>query len=103
MLHFPKFRKINTGEALDVFATTYQRCSGFNVNRDYYETNQVFGIWWKARMVGGFVLGADARLRTLEVFAGNEHRDGLYRHVEASATHTEMCCFWMDPAFHKKT
>ena len=103
MLQLPKFNKINTTQALDVFAHTYTQCSGFNVNRDYYENNQVFGIYWKSRMIGGFVLGTGETLRTLEVFVGSEHRDGLYTHVKSSVPHTEMCCFWMDPSTRKKT
>ena len=103
MLHFPKFKKINTALELDAFSATYTRCSGFNVPRDYYESNQVFVVSWKACIVGGFVLGTGERLRTLEVFAGDESRDNLYHHVRQSKPHTEMCCFWMDPAFHKKT
>ncbi|AEE50419.1 hypothetical protein [Haliscomenobacter hydrossis] len=103
MLLLPKFNKINTTQALDVFADTYTQCSGFKVNRDYYENNQVFGIYWQSRMIGGFVLGTGETLRTLEVFVGSEHRGGLYTHVKSSVPHTEMCCFWMDPSTRKKT
>jgi hypothetical protein len=103
MLHFPKFRKINNAAELEVFATTYTQCSGFNVPRDYYLSNQVFGVFWRSNMVGGFVLGTGERLRTLEVFAGTENRVALYKHVQQAAPHTEMCCFWMNPVFHKKT
>lgn len=70
MLDFPKFKKINTAQELDIFATTYTHCSGFNVPRDYYASNQVFSVFWKGNMVGGFVLGTREKLRTLEVFAG---------------------------------
>jgi hypothetical protein len=99
----PTFRKITNPTELGVFAATYTDCSGFTVNRDYYESNQVFAVFWQGSMVGGFVLGAGERLRTLEVFAGQESRDDLYRHVKQARPHTEMCCFWMDPTFHKKT
>lgn len=103
MLQLPSFNRIRNSQELDVFAATYTRCSGFNVNRNYYEENQVFAIRWQGQMVGGFVLGSGERLRTLEVFAGKAQRDTLYDHVQQSHAHTEMCCFWMDPAFHKKT
>ncbi len=103
MLHLPTFKKLSTASELDAFSTTYFRCSGFKVQRNYYESNQVFAICWEGSMVGGFVLGAGALLRTLEVFAGNEHRNTLYEHVQQSGAHTEMCCFWMDPKHHKKT
>ena len=103
MFYLPKFSKITTNQELDVFDHSYTQCSGFKVNRDYYESNQVFGIYRKSRMIGGFVLGTGSTLRTLEVFVGIEHRDDLYNHVKASRSHTEMCCFWMDPSTRKKT
>lgn len=53
--------------------------------------------------MSGFVLGTGEKLRTLEVFAGPESRADLYQQVQQSQPHTEMCCFWMNPAFHKKT
>lgn len=103
MAFIPKFKKINNAEELDVFASTYTQCSGFNVNRDYYENNQVFGIYCQERMVAGFVLGTGETLRTLEVFVGEEHRSGLYQKVTDTVPHTEMCCFWMEPGTRKKT
>ena len=103
MALLPKFKKINNAQELDVFASTYTECSGFNVNRDYYENNQVFGIYCQERMVAGFVLGTGETLRTLEVFVGEEHRSGLYQKVTDTVPHTEMCCFWMEPSTRKKT
>jgi hypothetical protein len=103
MLHFPSFRRIQNAHETDIFANTYTQCSGFNVPRSYYESNQVFGIYWKGCMIGGFVLGSGTTLRTLEVFAGDGHRAALYQHVQKSEAHTEMCCFWIDPVCRKKT
>ena len=103
MALLPTFKKINNTQELDVFASTYTQCSGFNVNRDYYENNQVFGVYCQKRMVAGFVLGTGETLRTLEVFVGEEHRNGLYQKVTDTVPHTEMCCFWMEPGTRKKT
>jgi len=103
MLHFPKFTQIHNSAEIDVFANSYFQCSGFNVNRDYFETNQVFAIYYQGNMVGGFVLGAGKTLRTLEVFAGDTHRDALYHQIQKAAAHTEMCCFWMDKSIRKRT
>lgn len=103
MLSFPTFSRIANAQELDVFANTYTKCSGFKVPHDYYKSNQVFGIYYKNSMIAGFVLGAGETLRTLEVFVGDEHRESLYQQVQASEAHTEMCCFWIDPAFRKKT
>ena len=103
MQYFPAFRKITTTEELNAFAAIYTRCSGFVVPEAYYASNQVFAVYWQKQMVGGFVLGTGERLRTLEVFAGAETRPALYQQLQAAEAYTEMCCFWMDPAFHKKT
>lgn len=103
MLHLPKFSRIDRSSELDMFSAAYKQCSGFNVPRDYYENNQVFSIQWKGRMIGGFVLGSGEKLRTLEVFSGPENREGLYEQVRRSEKFTEMCCFWIDPSFRKKT
>lgn len=103
MLPFPTFSRISTCQELDAFAIIYTKCSGFNVPRDYYESNQVFGIYYKNSMIAGFVLGKGETMRTLEVFVGDEYRESLYQQVQASEAHTEMCCFWIDPAFRKKT
>ena len=103
MLHLPSFRRLSQTHELDRFASTYLRCSGFNVPREYYEANQVFGVYWQGAMIGGFVLGSGSTLRTLEVFSASENRPALYQHVQQSGLpHTEMCCFWIAPACRNK-
>ncbi len=103
MLHLPKFTRISHSNEIDAFACAYFQCSGFNVNRNYFETNQVFAIYLQERMIGGFVLGAGATLRTIEVFSGDAHRPALYQQVRKTATPTELCCFWIDPTIRTKT
>lgn len=103
MFQVPSFRRLQQSHELDTFSHTYKQCSGFQVPRSYYEANQVFGIYWKEAMIGGFVLGTGATLRTLEVFAASEQRPGLYQQVQQSAPHTEMCCFWIAPGCRQKT
>ena len=98
MIAFPSFTSLHQNHDLDRFAECYTACSGFNVPSEYYATNQVFGIRLRGKMVGGFVLASGNTLRTLEVFAGPEHREALYQTVRQSAPPTELCCFWMAPA-----
>lgn len=102
MLNLPSLRQISTEQDIECFSTVYQQCSGFHVPRAYYESNRVFVVQWRKQMVAGFVLGAGTQLRTLEVFAGNESRDQLYQQIGRASRHTEMCCFWMRPQYHKK-
>jgi hypothetical protein len=103
MFHLPKFKRLRTSGELEAFSRTYFQCSGFDVNLAYFMANQVFGVEWQGKMVGGFVLGTGERLRTLEVFAGNECRPALYHEMLQAQAPTEICCFWMDPATRKKT
>jgi len=103
MLHFPKLKCLQNKHELNVFANHYFQCSSFNVDRTYYESNQVFGIYYKGQMIGGFVLGTGEILRTLEVFVGDEYRGSLYQQVQQSVPHTEMCCFWIAPIYRKQT
>lgn len=103
MFHLPKFKRLRTSGEMEAFSRTYFQCSGFDVSLAYFMANQVFSIFWKGKMVGGFVLGTGEKLRTLEVFAGNDHRPALYQQVAQAEAHTEICCFWMDPATRRKT
>ncbi|MBK8564195.1 MAG: hypothetical protein IPN76_12870 [Saprospiraceae bacterium] len=103
MFHLPTFKRLRTSGELEAFSRTYFQCSGFDVNLAYFMANQVFGVEWQGRMVGGFVLGTGERLRTLEVFAGTESRPALYHEMQQAEAPTEICCFWMDPATRKKT
>ncbi len=102
MWPFLSFSTLTDPQDIETFSQEYARCSGFVVQRDYYETNRVFALRRNGRMVGGFVLGSGAVLRTLEVFAGNEARQRLYEHVRQANNATEMCCFWIAPVVRKK-
>lgn len=102
MWPFLSFSTLTAPQDIETFAREYARCSGFDVKRDYYETNRVFAVRRNGRMIGGFVLGSGAVLRTLEVFAGNEARQRLYEQVRQANNATEMCCFWIDPVCRKK-
>ena len=103
MMYLPLFNKMNNVSEFELFAQKYQECSGFNVDMDYFTSNQVFGIYHKKQLIGGFVLGQGAALRTVEVFAGEESRAALYQQIQAAGVPTEMCCFWMDAAYRKHT
>lgn len=102
-MNFPVFKTINTPQGVGVFAHHYSQCSGFNVGRDYYESSQLFGVYFQRRMIGGFVLGTGSVLRTLEVFAGDQYRTDLYQKIQQSGDSTEICCFWIAPEFRKNT
>lgn len=103
MLNFPKFRKLSTAQALDFYANTYEKCSGLPVPMAYLESNHVFGIYLDNKMIGGFILGSGEQLRTIEFFAAPEVHEKLYTQMEAPNSYTEICCFWIDRAYRRKT
>lgn len=103
MLHFPKFRKLSTGQELNFYAETYEQCSGLPVPSSYLEANHIFGIYIQNRMIGGFILGSGNQLRTIEFFAAKEAHESLYNQMEVLNSYTEICCFWIDRAFRSKT
>ena len=48
-------------------------------------------------MLGGFILGHGASLRTLEVFAQDNARDHLNKDLGDLRDFTEITCFWINP------
>lgn len=103
MLHLPKFRKLSTIQELEFYAETYEQCSGLPVPMTYLEANQVFGIYLQGKMVGGFILGSGEQLRTIEFFAAPEIHEQLYTRMETPDSYTEICCFWIDRTYRRKT
>lgn len=103
MFNLPVLKKLNATQDINFFAETYLKCSGLAVPNSYLETNQVFGIYINKQMIGGFILGSGDQLRTIEFFAAQELHESLYTKMKTPETYTEICCFWIDRAFRKKT
>ncbi|MEZ4961850.1 MAG: hypothetical protein R2830_18620 [Saprospiraceae bacterium] len=104
-MYFPQLKRIENKEDLAIYSQTYETCSGLPVPMDYLANadNQVFAIYCKGEMAGGFVLGQHARTRTIEVFAQEAQRPQVYAQLEPNLVTTEICCFWMAPHFRRQT
>ncbi len=103
MKSFPKFKKLQNDKDLDYFAVTYEKCSGLAVPASYLKNNKVYGIYIKSKMIGGFILCSGEDLRTIEFFAAKDKHESLFQKMSPKNTYTEICCFWIDRAFRKKT
>jgi len=99
----PVLKRLKDKESHDSYATTYEQCSRLTVPQEYLKANQVFGIYLKRKLIGGFILGCGAPLRTIDYFANKENHFDLYQQMGAPNTFTEICCFWIDESYRKKT
>lgn len=88
-------RKITDERLLKEFRQKYISVSGLNVPEDFLQQRTVYAAFnLKNRMCGGFVLGTVNPYRTIEVFAGDESKDQLYKFVEGDS-YCELNCFWL--------
>lgn len=103
MYTIPKFKKLSTDQELHFFATTYEQNSGLPVPMAYLQDNHVFGIYLRKKMIGGFILGSGQHLRTVQFFAAKEKHQELFQRMEPLESYTEICCFWIERAYRRKT
>ena len=88
-------RKIEDEELLQEFQRKYIGASGLDVTVEFLKVRTVYAAFnMKNRMCGGFVLGSTNPLRTIEVFASETSRRGLYKSLEGSSC-CEINCFWL--------
>lgn len=105
MFRVPQIKRLQSRNDLQQYASTYFDCSGLPVPAEYISSpgNRVYGVFFKKKMIGGFILGQGTSMRTLEVFAQAEARLNLYRSIGPVSDFTEITCFWIDPAYRKNT
>ena len=103
MKTLPRLRRLTSTPDYQAFAQKYEQCSKLPVPQDYLEANHVFGIYLKNYLIGGFILGCGAPLRTVRFFAQADKQDQIYQQLGAPNTFTEICCFWIDSGYRKKT
>jgi hypothetical protein len=88
-------RKIEDEVLLKEFQRKYIGASGLDVTIDFLKGRTVYAAFnMKNRMCGGFVLGSSNPLRTIEVFASESSRTGLYKSLEGASC-CEINCFWL--------
>ncbi len=105
MIYLPVLSQLKTKQALEEFSKIYQKASSLPIpeNYLYHPDNLVFGITWKGKLIGGFILGKSSSLRTIELFAKEEKHEDLYQQLNANGQYTEICCFWIKREVRTKT
>ncbi len=105
MFNLPTFREITSTPDRYHFAKTYSKCSGLPVPDEFIlaTTNQIFGLYIKGNLIGGFILGQGPAFRTISVFASESHQEALYHQFITEEECTEICCFFISRAYRQKT
>ncbi len=104
-IRIPALKKLTNPAELSQYGATYFQCSGLPIPPAYLQStsNRVYGIYYNRQMIGGFILGKGATLRTLEVFAQPDARQRLYQELGVTSECTEITCFWIAPQFRRNT
>ena len=102
---FPTLRQITTTDKLNEYSEMYFKCSGLPIPMEYMdnESNKVFAIYWRNKLIGGFILGRDVNFRTLAFFAKPEKQENVVAKMEELSEYTEITCFWIAKEFRTKT
>lgn len=105
MFYLPKFRELTTKSELLSYAAAYTICSGLPVPEAFIlsPTNQVFGLYVKGDLIGGFILGHGPDYRTIALFANESARPALSEQFSTKDGCTEICCFFIAPEYRAKT
>ncbi|MEM9548455.1 MAG: hypothetical protein AAGA77_20895 [Bacteroidota bacterium] len=94
---FPTLQQITAKDKLDTFSKMYFSCSGLPIPKEYMtnEKNRVFAIYWRKKIIGGFILGRDTNFRTIQFFAKQEKQQSVISKLEELEKYTEITCFWI--------
>jgi hypothetical protein len=94
-------KRITDEHLLEEFRKKYSCVSGLEVPSDFLKTRFVYAAFnMKKKMCGGFVLGNKNPFRTIEVFAGNGSKPGLYEYI-ADKSYCELNCLWLSVNYRK--
>ena len=105
MNFIPTFIQITSKDELDKFSNMYFDCSGLPIPEVYMtnDANRVFAIYWRNKLIGGFILGRDTNFRTIKFFAKEEKQAKVISQLEELSKYTEITCFWIKKEYRTKT
>jgi len=105
MNFLPTIRQITTKDELSTFSKMYFSCSGLPIPEEYMhnEANRVFAIYWRNKLIGGFILGRDINFRTIEFFARPEKQASVVSQLRELSKYTEITCFWINKRYRTNT
>ncbi len=105
MNFFPTLKQITAKDILNAYSNMYFKCSGLPIPEEYMtnELNRVFAIYWRSKLIGGFILGRDTKFRTIEFFAKPEKQESVINKLEELTKYTEITCFWIARKYRTNT
>jgi len=87
-------------EDYQIFKTKYEACSGLHLPQEYLERSDVYVFKKRKQIIGGFILGKNLPLRTVDVFISEVNKIKLADYFSRNKF-CEVCCFWMDKKVQK--
>lgn len=105
MFTIPSFNILRSTNSRNQYAELYEQSSGLPIPQNYLHdpANRVFGIVRDRELVGGFILGEGAELRTVKVFAACADQAAINSMTGSVGERTEITCFWISAAVRKET
>lgn len=88
-------------EEYKIFQVKYENLSGLKLPYQYLEKSDVYVFRRNKDIIGGFILGNNIPLRTLELFVSESNKNDLSYCFEQDKF-CEICCFWIDKKFRRK-
>jgi hypothetical protein len=87
------------GSEAPLFQRNYSECGGFPVDLGYLVQSEMYGIFYRGKQIGGFVLNHKAPFRALNDISV-ENLQELRAKVDSENTFEAMC-FWLLPQYRK--
>lgn len=105
MFNLPQSKLIKDRTELQNFSTHYGLASGLPVPIQFLQdsNNNVFGIYYKGDLIGGYILGNGPSFRTVEYFAKEEERENVCELLGDLSAYTEICCFWIEKSMRSNS
>ncbi len=100
MLH-PFRVKILSPDERETYRAIYRDICGTYISDEYLHNQLVHGIFYKKRMVGGFIVGQQHPYRAINQFVPEERLPEVYGKLEGIKV-GEVCAVWKDRNFKSK-
>lgn len=83
------------------FKREYEKVSGLELPLEYLENSDVYIFKKKGKIIGGFILGSNLPLRTIEKFISLNQRERLQAFFNKNNV-CEVCCFWIQRKYRRQ-
>jgi len=105
MFNLPQLKLIKERKELQDFSNFYGKASGLPVPMSFLQNcdNNVFGIYYKGQLIGGYILGNGPSFRTVAYFAKDSEQPNVKEELGDLSMYTEICCFWIEKSMRVKS